>query len=202
MSPQEFERLRQESTVLDLRTEGAYWAGHLPGAVSAPRTRSDWANAVYQWWETEGRPSLLLFGDDTEAVTTAARELGRCGIMTSGTWDGGVDAFREMGLQLAAIADISVEQLAEERGRWRVLDVREPHEWNQGIVPDAVCLPLSQLSNQLACLDPVGLYAVVCASGNRSRRASLFLSQQGFQVHNVVGGMKAWMQAGFSVRKP
>lgn len=78
-----------------------------------------------------------------------------------------------------------------------VLDVREPDEWAAGHAPGAVHVPLGSIPERLDDLpstdDPL---PVVCRSGGRSGRAVQWLVQQGFDVVNVDGGMKAWQAAG------
>jgi adenylyltransferase/sulfurtransferase len=78
----------------------------------------------------------------------------------------------------------------------QVLDVREPDEYNLGHIPGTRLVPLSQLPQRLAELDPNGNYYLHCKAGVRSLRALQFLRQHGFkQVKSVHGGLDAWLQA-------
>lgn len=78
-----------------------------------------------------------------------------------------------------------------------LLDVREPEEWQAGHAPGAVHVPLADVPSRLGDLPEVdGLLPVVCRSGGRSGRAAQWLAQQGFEVANVDGGMRAWDGAG------
>lgn len=78
-----------------------------------------------------------------------------------------------------------------------LLDVREQDEWDAGHAPGAVHIPLGDLPSRLAELpDDVTPLPVVCRSGGRSSRAVQWLEQQGYDVVNVDGGMKAWDEAG------
>ncbi|HSH11435.1 MAG TPA: rhodanese-like domain-containing protein, partial [Ilumatobacter sp.] len=73
-----------------------------------------------------------------------------------------------------------------------VLDVREPHEWAQGILAGARKVQLTMLPDALASLEPTRPVLVVCRSGNRSQHAAKFLVDQGFaNVANLSGGMRA-----------
>jgi rhodanese-related sulfurtransferase len=78
-----------------------------------------------------------------------------------------------------------------------LLDVREPDEWQAGHAPGAVHVPLADVPSRLGDLPEVaGQLPVVCRSGGRSGRAVEWLAQQGFEVANVDGGMRAWDGAG------
>jgi rhodanese-related sulfurtransferase len=94
----------------------------------------------------------------------------------------------ELGAWLAACAE----------RRPVVLDVREPWEVQTaslGALPGAelVCIPMGQVVQQLAMLDPERPTACLCHHGARSLRVAHFLLQQGFaQVANIDGGIHAW----------
>jgi rhodanese-related sulfurtransferase len=94
-----------------------------------------------------------------------------------------------------SIPQVSVTEIADDAV---ILDVREPDEWEAGHAPAALHIPLAELPSRLGDLpDPDdGTLAVVCRSGGRSARAVAWLAQQGFDVANVDGGMRAWHGAG------
>ena len=77
----------------------------------------------------------------------------------------------------------------------RLIDVREPDEWEHCRIPGAELLPLSQWPQlaleKLADKDqPLLLH---CHHGGRSARATAWLLGQGFtNVKNVAGGIDAW----------
>ena len=78
-----------------------------------------------------------------------------------------------------------------------IVDVREADEWAAGHAPNAVHIPLSDLPARLDELpDTDDTIPIVCRSGGRSGRAVAWLAQQGFDVANVEGGMRAWHSAG------
>ncbi|SOC57527.1 rhodanese-like domain-containing protein [Ornithinimicrobium cerasi] len=78
-----------------------------------------------------------------------------------------------------------------------VIDVREHDEWIAGHAPGAVHLPLGDIPARLDELPTTDeSLPIVCRSGGRSGRAVQWLVQQGFDVVNVEGGMKAWHASG------
>jgi rhodanese-related sulfurtransferase len=96
-----------------------------------------------------------------------------------------------------AVPEVDVDELAKRRaGGAPVLDVRQPHEYEEFHIPGAVLIPLADLPDRVADV-PAGrpLY-VVCAGGGRSRRAAGFLRANGVDAVNVAGGSRAWLDAG------
>lgn len=69
----------------------------------------------------------------------------------------------------------------------QLLDVRNPEELANGRFPEAVNIPLNQLRERIAELDPTQDYIVSCHSGLRSYVAERQLKQNGFKVKNLDG---------------
>jgi len=88
---------------------------------------------------------------------------------------------------------VSVNDLDDDA---RMLDVREPHEWEAGHAPGARRSPLKDLGTSLGNLDINERIPVICRSGGRSSQAVEFLRKEGYDAVNVEGGMKAWHEAG------
>jgi adenylyltransferase/sulfurtransferase len=75
----------------------------------------------------------------------------------------------------------------------KVVDVREPDEYEIAKVAGVPLLPLSQLNDRFTELDPNQQYYLHCKGGVRSMKALNFLRQQGFKyVKSVKGGISAW----------
>lgn len=80
-----------------------------------------------------------------------------------------------------------------------VVDVREPDEYAGGHVPGAVNIPLSQVPARTAEVPSEGRVYVVCASGNRSKKATDVLRAAGLDAVSVRGGTKGWIEDGRAV---
>ncbi len=75
----------------------------------------------------------------------------------------------------------------------KVVDVREPDEYQIAKVAGVPLLPLSQLPQRFTELDPNVQYYLHCKGGVRSMKALKFLREQGFKyVKSVKGGIGAW----------
>jgi rhodanese-related sulfurtransferase len=74
----------------------------------------------------------------------------------------------------------------------RILDIREPWEWEQGTLPGATLISMGEIPGRLGELDTDQALLVICRSGGRSQQVALYLSMNGFaRVGNMSGGMKA-----------
>ncbi|MGV0800437.1 rhodanese-like domain-containing protein, partial [Mycolicibacterium elephantis] len=88
------------------------------------------------------------------------------------------------------------DQRAMELADLQIVDVRNPGETAAGTIPNAVEIPVAQLTKRLGELDPAKPTVVYCAGGYRSSVAASLLRQRGFaDVSDIVGGFGAWEEA-------
>ena len=80
-----------------------------------------------------------------------------------------------------------------------LLDVREPVEWEAGHAPEALLIPMGEVSQRRAELPRDGRIVVVCRSGGRSAAVTESLREWGLDAVNLAGGMLAWAAAGLPV---
>ncbi len=74
----------------------------------------------------------------------------------------------------------------------RILDVREPHEWEICHLPGSIFIPLNELPSKLSELDPTKEYILVCKVGKRSYSALEILLGAGFKAYHMRGGLNAY----------
>lgn len=86
-------------------------------------------------------------------------------------------------------------------GAVRVLDVRTPAEFETLHIPGAYNVPLDRLSVHAAAIARVEeALVLVCASGQRARKAEAALAGGGMtHLHVLEGGVTAWRAAGLPV---
>ena len=80
-----------------------------------------------------------------------------------------------------------------------LLDVREDAEWQSGRAPNAVHIPMYDVPGRLDELPVDHPIAVICHIGARSAQVAHWLRAQGYDAHNVEGGMEAWAARGLPV---
>ena len=93
--------------------------------------------------------------------------------------------------------EINVQELKmaldNPQGGIRVIDVREPDEYQIARINGVPLFPLSTLPQRFTELDPNTRYFIHCKSGMRSHKALKFLREQGFKyLKSVKGGITAW----------
>ncbi len=75
----------------------------------------------------------------------------------------------------------------------KIIDVREPHEWQISHIDGARLIPLGELAARMHELDTAEEYVLQCKSGARSMKALELLYTAGFRkLHNLKGGINAW----------
>ena len=79
-------------------------------------------------------------------------------------------------------------------GKFRLIDVREPVEYDIARIAGAELKPLGQIANWAQQLSDKDEEIILhCHHGMRSAQACEFLSRQGFtNVKNLSGGIDAW----------
>ena len=79
----------------------------------------------------------------------------------------------------------------------QLVDVRSAAEREAGVIAGAQPIPMTQLLELVATLDPDRPTVVYCASGQRSSVAASLLRAAGFaRVADLLGGFGAWSAAG------
>jgi rhodanese-related sulfurtransferase len=105
------------------------------------------------------------------------------------------------GKQSAAISPTELNEKLKNGKKPFLLDVRQPHEYNQSHINGAKLIPLGELSSRLNELPKDKEIICVCASGNRSGSATKMLLNAGYNAVNMKGGMLSWRAARLPVKK-
>jgi rhodanese-related sulfurtransferase len=85
------------------------------------------------------------------------------------------------------------EALNADKTALRLLDVREPWEWQVARIPGSELVPMNEIPARVDELDRTHPTVVICHHGMRSLQVVAFLQRQGFaNLHNLQGGIDAW----------
>jgi hydroxyacylglutathione hydrolase len=163
--------------VLDLRDRRAYGDSHLLGALNA-ELRNDLP--TYVGWLVPFEASLVLVGDDLDAIADAQRMLARIGydrlaggaIADEVDWAGHPS---ERSLRVARFDDL---ERTEPSSR-AVLDVRDGWEFDSGHHPDALHVPFHELPDRMDEIPTDRAVWTYCATGARAAIAVSLLEAAG-----------------------
>jgi rhodanese-related sulfurtransferase len=90
------------------------------------------------------------------------------------------------------IKQVSSKELDQKKGMM-ILDVRTNKEYEQGHIPGAVHIPLSDIGDKIKKLKKDKELVVYCQNGNRSIWAIKRLMGMGYKnLYNLKGGYRAW----------
>jgi hydroxyacylglutathione hydrolase len=205
LEPEAFRRRLAVTDVqlIDNRSMLAFGEGHIARAWNlGPRAElSLWAG----WMLDPAKPIALVLPDDGD-LPEVLRQFLRVGFTNfAGCLKGGMDAWGMAGLPVERLTQLPVNQLSKRLPPrdFQLLDVRTPHEWDEGHLPGAQYLFLGELAEKLRDLNRNKPVVVYCASGYRSSLAASILRASGFAAAaNMPGGYQAWTGAGFQIDKP
>ncbi|GAC1446267.1 MAG: rhodanese-like domain-containing protein [Pyrinomonadaceae bacterium] len=204
-APHEVEDLCEgEYVVLDVRACEKFGAGHVPNSINIGLKGqfASWAGSLLS-----PTIQIIIVVESESEVKEAQMRLARVGLENvAGYLEGGIEAWKDAGLRVSSIAQLTVTELHElssHQNGLQILDVRRTNEYTSGHVPHAHNVPLDKL--ETANLDQINsqkpLY-VICAGGYRSSAATSLLERRGFtKIYNINGGTGAWIEAGYETEK-
>ncbi len=104
--------------------------------------------------------------------------------------------FRHQRGNSMASEKLTSKQLAKilKRGKPQVWDVRTPEEYQEGHIPGAINVPLSELESEVTKLLPSKKTRLIlyCRIGSRSKRGREILSRIGYTNVKDFGGINRW----------
>lgn len=87
-----------------------------------------------------------------------------------------------------------IVQIMEENENYIILDARTQAEYNQGNIPNAICIPNETIDESVVnkLSDKNQMILVYCRSGNRSKQAAEKLKKLGYTNLIEFGGIIDW----------
>jgi glyoxylase-like metal-dependent hydrolase (beta-lactamase superfamily II)/rhodanese-related sulfurtransferase len=178
--------------LVDARDRRAFAAGHIRGALNIELGESF---AAYVGWLLPFDSPLCLVVEDPSDEVTAVEELRRIGFdHVQGHLQGGIEAWAAAGGETASYGTTDWRELldaAAEGGvsrATRILDVRQPSEWQEGVVPGSRQVFVADLPAALATLERDRPWLVACRTGIRATIAASLLDAADIPVRLVVDG--------------
>ncbi len=198
LSPRAFEEAVNATgaLMLDVRHESEFYKGFIPNSIfiGLGGQFAPWVGALVA---DVKQPLAIIVpeGQAEEAITRLSR-VGFDNVI--GYLEGGVEAWKNAGMELDTIESITADELAaamEKYGSDNVLDVRKPSEFAAEHIKDVQSVPLDFINDYMGDLDGQKKYFIHCAGGYRSMIAASILKSRGFEnVVDVQGGFKAILE--------
>lgn len=200
MTPEEVRRAREAgAVVLDLQTPRRFAERHVPGAVSLQFSRADLVDRARMVLPAD--VELVVCGEPAAVARMATSLLEEGGFTVLGHLEGGLDAWADAGFDVHTLETVEVDALADDVGRWTVVDAREFFEFKYGHVPGSVRLGWTEAWEGAADLEAERPIAVICSDEIRSAVVASILERTGKPTTLVVGGMVDWLDRGYPVEK-
>ena len=105
--------------------------------------------------------------------------------------------FFTKGKQISDVKQLEVNEISDlfkkKDKSYIFIDVREPNEWEQGVIPGITKISIGNIEKHFSELNKDRNYIIVCRSGNRSGKVAEKMAQAGYgNVINFKGGMLDW----------
>jgi hydroxyacylglutathione hydrolase len=195
------ERFRQDGAqILDIRSPAGFAGGHIPGSISI------WRGGISSfagWFLTREKP-IAIIDDGYEDPGQVIRQLFRMGYDNiAGVLAGGIGEWFKNAGAMGTLFTCSVYELRDriERGSPFLLDVRDIRNRRAyGHIPRSHHIYVGELPlhlDEIPANEPVFVY---CDAGFKAGIAASILARNNYRnVTNVLGGMKAWEEAGLPI---
>jgi molybdopterin/thiamine biosynthesis adenylyltransferase/rhodanese-related sulfurtransferase len=86
--------------------------------------------------------------------------------------------------------------------KYLIVDIRKPHEWETGTLPQAQKIPMNEFLNSIENLEyhKNQKMLIYCESGKRSAKATSILLKKGYQnIKSLEGGIQSWKNLGYQI---
>ncbi len=90
------------------------------------------------------------------------------------------------------ITPSSLKQKLDLDGTIKIIDVREPYEFDEWHIKGSLNIPMMELGDNLRGIDKSKEIITICQHGARSLRAAQYLNSLGYKAKSMNGGMVAW----------
>lgn len=191
------EALNNDAVLVDTRPATVFTLGFVPGSISIGLEGkfTEWAELLLP----RNKP-LVLVAEPGQEADAASRLREKGFTQLAGYLNGGFAAWRASGEEIDLVIDIEADEMAMDLpfdDNIVVMDVRQPNEYNEGHVVDAMNVPLAEFTDlvNIANIEEEQNVYIHCGAGYRSVIAASLLKRQGIHnIRNVLGGWDAIRQ--------
>jgi hydroxyacylglutathione hydrolase len=186
------------AVIVDTRDKFAFAGGHLPGSLNI---QDNSAFTTWAGWMLNYEDPFILIAT-VDRIEELTRGLIRIGLDNIVGYLPNLEAWSNLGHECEIVNQVTAESLKEEltHNEIQVIDVRNQSEFDEGHIPGAIKIQAGQLEENLHLIPKDKSIVLNCLSGDRSSIAASYLLANGFtKVKNLTGGIKSWIEAGYTV---
>ncbi|MFW6110582.1 MAG: MBL fold metallo-hydrolase [Thermoproteota archaeon] len=190
-----------DTVVVDTREPDAFASSFIPHSLNI------WLDGVsiFPGWVINDRQRILLVTERKNDVEIAKTYLWRIGFHNiEGYLCPGMNSWRVAGSTMDHLSTLSATMLKRKLDRDEVvlLDVREPSEWKEGYIEESERIYVGHLKDETDKLSRDKPVASTCSVGYRGSIGASILKRSGFkEVYTVLGGIKAWKNLGYPLKR-
>lgn len=194
-----FEKMMNNCIVLDTRSPQSFASGHITGSYNI------WLDGLVNFagWILDYDKDILLITErqvDTEIVRKNLMRIGFDRIR--GYLCEGIRDWQNIGKTLEQSGIETVDNLyKKEKKDLFLLDVRDKKEFKSGHISQANNIYIGDLENRLKEVPLNRPIISICSIGNRAGIGASILKRHGYNVFNLLGGMSAWNEKGYPIKK-
>lgn len=196
LGPDKFLELSRDSRyiVVDVRSYHAFGGLHIPGSYCLDIRGN---LPTFAGWVLPPEKNILLVAESLPIVEESVLWLRRVGLDNiSGYLNGGVHAWAAMGMPVASLNQIGIDEFLsiDSSQQLLVVDTRSKTAYDAFHIDKAINIPTPDLRYKYKDLPKDKTLILVCYSGKIASLGASILMQKGFKnIKNLAGGMQAYM---------
>ena len=90
--------------------------------------------------------------------------------------------------------NVTVEEMLNAPGRKKIIDIRPGHEFNKDHIPESENIEAGLLREDASFLPKDLPIYIICHTGEMSAEIGEELSEEGYDIHNVIGGYRSYLK--------
>lgn len=204
LTPDEFETVAEatDALILDTRSAAEFHNGFIPQSINIGLNGdfAPWVGALIANVDQK----IMLVTDPGKEQETVTR-LSRVGFdQLLGHLGGGFKSWNDAGKEIDTIVRINATELEGEYapGKSKIIDVRKQSEFENGHIPEAENLTLSDINSWMSSIPSNEHFYLHCQGGYRSMIAASILQARGYRnFSEIEGGFAAISKTGIPTVK-
>jgi len=191
-----------EHRAIDIRPAAEFLECHIPRSVSLSISNM----GQLAGWALKPEYSFsIILHKELESLNLATAMLHRIGFdKVVGYLKNGLEQWVANGHETDNIKELTIEELGKRHTRReiKVLDVREPHDFDEEHIEDSISAPLTTIEDTVLDFETKSPITTICPAGYRSTTAASILKRRGFHDIAVsLDGLKGWKSHGYALEK-